>query len=112
MPLGIVTRLAQDSAPDGYPANAPTWQDLSDTNIIKINGTSLTGAEFWSQLVLAAGNTFTKYSRSQYALLLPMESADDMAVVERRLSAAYESARTQAAAFLEFRGTVLEELYG
>lgn len=26
--------------------------------------------------------------------------------------AAYESARTQAAAFLEFRGTVLEELYG
>ena len=65
MPLGIVTRLAQDSAPDGYPANAPTWQDLSDTNIQKINGTSLTGAEFWSQLVLAAGNTFTKYSRGE-----------------------------------------------
>lgn len=65
MPLGIVTRLAQDSAPDGYPANAPTWQDLSGTNIIKINGTSLTGAEFWSQLVLAAGNTFTKYSRGE-----------------------------------------------
>ena len=65
MTIGIVTRLAQDSAPDGYPANAPTWQDLSDTNIIKINGTSLTGAEFWSQLVLAAGNTFTKYSRGE-----------------------------------------------
>lgn len=65
MPLGIVTRLAQDSAPDGYPANAPTWQNLSKTNIIKINGTSLTGAEFWSQLVLAAGNTFTKYSRGE-----------------------------------------------
>ena len=65
MPLGIVTRLAQDSAPDGYPANAPTWQDLSDTNIIKIDGTSLTGAEFWSQLVLASGNTFTKYSRGE-----------------------------------------------
>ena len=65
MPLGIITRLAQDSAPDGYPANAPTWQDLSETNIIKIDGTSLTGAEFWSQLVLAAGNTFTKYSRGE-----------------------------------------------
>ena len=61
---------------------------------------------------LRKSDTFTKYSRSQYALLLPMESADDMAVVERRLSAAYESARTQAAAFLEFRGTVLAELYG
>ena len=63
MPLGIVTRLAQDAQPSGYPANAPAWVDLSDTNIIKIDGTSLTGAQFWSQLALAAGNTFTRYSR-------------------------------------------------
>mgnify|MGYP005786578635 CR=1 FL=1 len=63
MPLGIVTRLAQDSQPAGYPANAPAWVDLSDTNIIKVDGTTLTGAEFWSKLALAAGNTFTKYSR-------------------------------------------------
>lgn len=63
MPLGIVTRLAQKSAPAGYPANAPAWVDLSDTNIIKIDGTALTGAQFWSQLALAAGNTFTRYSR-------------------------------------------------
>lgn len=63
MPLGIVTRLAQDAQPAGYPANAPAWVDLSDTNIMKIDGTSLTGAQFWSQLALAAGNTFTKYSR-------------------------------------------------
>lgn len=63
MPLGIVTRLAQDAPPAGYPANAPAWVDLSDTNIIKIDGTTLTGAQFWSQLALAAGNTFTRYSR-------------------------------------------------
>ncbi len=63
MPIGIVTRLAQDSQPAGYPANAPAWVDLSDTNIIKIDGTALTGAQFWSQLALAAGNTFTRYSR-------------------------------------------------
>lgn len=63
MPLGIVTRLAQDSQPAGYPANAPAWVDLSDTNIIKVDGTALTGAEFWSKLALAAGNTFTRYSR-------------------------------------------------
>lgn len=63
MPLGIVTRLAQESAPSGYPANAPAWVDLSDTNIIKIDGTGSTGAEFWSKLTLAAGNTFTRYSR-------------------------------------------------
>ena len=63
MPLGIVTRLAQDEQPAGYPANAPAWQNLSDTNIVKINGASLTGVEFWSQLIMAAANTFTRYNR-------------------------------------------------
>lgn len=65
MPLGIVTRLAQTNVPAGYPATAPTWQNLSTTNIIKINGTSLTGAEFWAQLMLATGNTFTRYNRGE-----------------------------------------------
>ena len=65
MPLGIVTRLAQTSAPAGYPATAPAWQNLSTTNIVKINGTSLTGAEFWAQLMLATGNTFTRYNRGE-----------------------------------------------
>ena len=63
MPMGIVTRLAQESQPAGYPANAPAWVDLSESNIIKINRDSLSGAEFWSALTLAAGNTFTRYSR-------------------------------------------------
>lgn len=63
MPLGIVTRLAQESKPADYPANAPAWVNLSDTNIIKIDGDSMTGSEFWSALTVAAGNTYTKYSR-------------------------------------------------
>ena len=63
MPLGIVTRLAQNEQPSGYPANAPTWVDLHESNILSINGDSLTGAQFWSALTLAAGNTFTRYSR-------------------------------------------------
>ena len=65
MPLGIVTRLAQESQPSGYPANAPAWVDLHETNIIKIAGSTITGAEFWSELALAAGNTFTRYSRGE-----------------------------------------------
>lgn len=65
MPLGIVTRLAQATAPAGYPATAPAWQNLSTTNIKKINGASLTGAEFWAQLMLATGNTFTRYNRGE-----------------------------------------------
>nr|DAJ07671.1 MAG TPA: major capsid protein [Caudoviricetes sp.] len=65
MPIGIVTRLAQDSAPANYPANAPAWVDLSDTNIITVDGTTLNGAEFWAALTVAAGNTFTRYSRGR-----------------------------------------------
>lgn len=65
MPLGIVTRLAQTAKPDGYPANAPEWVDLHSTNIVKINGASLTGEQFWSQLMMATANTFTRYSRGE-----------------------------------------------
>ena len=65
MPLGIVTRLAQTAKPADYPANAPQWVDLHTTNIQKIGGEDVTGAAFWSQLMLATGNTFTRYSRGE-----------------------------------------------
>ena len=64
MPLGIVTRLAQQSQPAGYDANAPAWVDLHTSNIKSISA-DLTGAAFWSALTVAAGNTFTKYSRGE-----------------------------------------------
>lgn len=64
MPQGIVTRLAQTSRPADYPPEAPAWVDLHTSNIISIDS-SLTGAAFWSALTLAAGNTFTKYSRGE-----------------------------------------------
>ena len=63
MPLGIVTRLAQESAPSDYPANAPAWVDLHESNILKIGGDGVTGAQFWAQLMEATGATYTKYSR-------------------------------------------------
>lgn len=62
MPLGIVTRLAQQSQPENYPASAPAWVDLHSTNILSI-ADNLTGAAFWAALQIAAGNTFTKYNR-------------------------------------------------
>lgn len=65
MPLGVVTRLAQQSQPENYPEYAPAWVDLHTTNIITINGPSLTGAQFWEALNEASGNTFTKYSRGE-----------------------------------------------
>lgn len=63
MPLGIITRLAQESKPSNYPANAPAWVDLHTSNLIKIDGTSMTGAQFWAALVEATGNTFNRYAR-------------------------------------------------
>lgn len=65
MPMGIVTRLAQSAKPSDYPNNAPEWVDLHTSNIKKIGGEGVTGAEFWAALTLAAGNTFTRYSRGE-----------------------------------------------
>ena len=63
MPLGIVTRLAQQKQPADYPANAPAWVDLHTTNILQIGGEGVTGAEFWSALMEATGATYTRYNR-------------------------------------------------
>lgn len=65
MPLGIVTRLAQTKQPSDYPANAPAWVDLHTSNVIKIDGATSTGAEFWAKLMEAIGNTYTRYSRGE-----------------------------------------------
>jgi HK97 family phage major capsid protein len=40
-PLGIVTRLQQESKPSGYPEIAPKWKDLHETNIKKVNTTGI-----------------------------------------------------------------------
>ena len=61
-PLGIVTRLAQQSKPAGYPDAAPEWVDLHSTNIQSISS-ALTGAAFWAALQIAESNTFTRYAR-------------------------------------------------
>ena len=63
MPMGIVTRLAQNAKPDNYPADAPAWVDLHTSNIKQIGGEDVTGAAFWSQLMLATGATHNRYAR-------------------------------------------------
>ena len=65
MPLGIVTRLAQTAQPSDYPAAAPAWVDLHESNIKKIGGADVTGAAFWAQLMEATGATYTTYSRGE-----------------------------------------------
>ena len=62
MPLGIVTRLAQQSAPADYPATARPWQDLHSTHLVTIESTD-TGLEFFKAIVTAGGLAVNKYAR-------------------------------------------------
>lgn len=64
MPLGIVTRLAQTSQPEGYPANAPAWVDLHTTNIKSI-AADATGTTFWAALQRAVIPAYNRYARGE-----------------------------------------------
>lgn len=63
MPTGIVTRLAETAQPSNYPANAPAWEDLHTSNIIKIDSADMTPVQFFQAFALAAGNTINSYAR-------------------------------------------------
>ena len=62
MPLGIVPRLAQTSAPADYPATARAWADLHTSNIKSI---SATGTDLFKTLVVNFGAAKGKYSRGE-----------------------------------------------
>ena len=55
MPLGIVTRLAQTTAPTGYPTTARTWADLHTSNIKAISAANSTGLKLFQLLMDAFG---------------------------------------------------------
>ncbi|MBQ0113814.1 MAG: phage major capsid protein [Bacteroidales bacterium] len=59
MPLGIVTRLAQTSAPSGYPATARPFVNLATTNIT--TGTGKTEMALFKEIILARKNVKNKY---------------------------------------------------
>ena len=55
MPVGIVTRLAQASAPSSWGENAPAWTNLATSNVRTLNPGTLTPTEFYALLVGALG---------------------------------------------------------
>ena len=65
MPLGIFTRLAQQSQPADYPADERTWVDLHTTNIITISVANSTGTALFKNIILAGGAAKGKYSRGE-----------------------------------------------
>lgn len=61
MPMGIVTRLAQATKPTDYPNFAREWNDLSTSNLLKMDGT-LKGADFFGEFVNLAAVAKSDYS--------------------------------------------------
>lgn len=65
MPLGIFTRLAQQSEPADYPADERAWVDLHTSNIITISAANSTGTALFKNIILAGGAAKGKYSRGE-----------------------------------------------
>lgn len=64
MPVGIITRLAQTEKPSGWGDNEPTWVDLHESNILKIDGSSYKDAQFFAALVKNLGVIKEDYATS------------------------------------------------
>ena len=62
MPLGIVTRLAQQSEPGTYPTTARPWVDLHSTNMLTA---ASSGVDLLKNLVVNLGAAKGKYSRGE-----------------------------------------------
>lgn len=60
MPMGILTRLTRTTAPENYPANAPEWKDLSESNVLAITGK--TDTALFKALVEATGVINSDYA--------------------------------------------------
>ena len=64
MPLGIVTRLAQQSEPASYPQTARPWVDLHTSNVKTISS-GTTGAALFAAIATDAAAAKGKYSRGE-----------------------------------------------
>lgn len=62
MPVGIMTRLAQDSQPGYWGANQGTWIDLRTSHILKLDLGAKSGTDFFQPLLLALGKAKPNYS--------------------------------------------------
>jgi HK97 family phage major capsid protein len=62
MPTGIATRLAQIVEPSNWSQNAPEWENLSVSNLKKIDTTGMTAEEFFAELMLSLGIAEPNYS--------------------------------------------------
>lgn len=68
MPVGIVTRLAEESQPESYPPTAPKWVDLHTSNIL--TGTGATGMKLFQEIAGASGVAVNDYYKDGLCWLM------------------------------------------
>ena len=86
MPLGIVSRLAQDAQPSDYPAVSSPWEDLSGTNLITISGK--TGLALFQELAKSTKVIKGKYSRGVKFWAMNESTYTDLMVEAMSINAA------------------------
>lgn len=70
MPMGIVTSLLLTQAPEGYPATARAWEDLSTTHIISGTSANSTGIKLFQDIVKASGIVDNDYDTGNIIWLM------------------------------------------
>lgn len=75
MPLGIVTRLAQTVKPDTWPADAPEWKDLHESNIKTYDLASKNGTAFFKQIAEVAGIPSDDYADDSFVWFMNHKTA-------------------------------------
>lgn len=69
MPLGVISRIAQEQQPADYPATARPWVDLHTSNI-KTIAASATGVELFKEFITDFGAAKGKYSRGEKVFVM------------------------------------------
>lgn len=107
MPLGFVTRLAQETKPDNYSLTGREWKDLHTSNIITITGK--TGIELFKELVKARKVIVNDYSSENLVWVMNEKTHLDLLVeaMSTNVSGAIVSAMTGK---MPVAGGVIEEL--
>ena len=108
MPVGFVTRLAQETKPDNYSLTGREWKDLHTSNIITITGK--TGIELFKDLVKARKVIVNDYSSENLVWVMNEKTHLDLLVeaMSTNVSGAIVSAMTGNT--MPVAGGVIEEL--
>lgn len=108
MPVGFVTRLAQETKPDNYSLTGREWKDLHTSNIITITGK--TGIELFKELVRARKVIVNDYSSENLVWVMNEKTHLDLLVeaMSTNVSGAIVSAMTGNT--MPVAGGVIEEL--